>query len=162
MKRVLIISDSHDNNYNVQKAIEKAKALGGFDLFVHLGDVGNSFRAIENAAGVTCYMVRGNCDYSPELRDFCAIDICGHKVFMTHGHRYNVNMGLDVLRYAALEKECDIALFGHIHRPVLEEGDVTIVNPGSISLPRQEDHKKTFVIAVFSDDGKVEFNFYNI
>ena len=162
MKRVLIVSDSHELNYNVQEAMEKAKALGGFDLFVHLGDVGNSFRDIENMVGCTSYMIRGNCDYSSELKDFCAIDICGHRVFMTHGHRYDVNYSLDTLRYAALEKGCDIALFGHIHKPVLEEGDVTIVNPGSISLPRQLDFKKTFVLASFENDGRVKFEFHSI
>lgn len=162
MKKVLIMSDSHNNNYNVQKAVEKARALGGFDLFVHLGDVGSEFNQIASSTGVTSYMIRGNCDYSTQLREFCAIEICGHKVFMTHGHKYAVDRGLEVLRYAALSHECDIAMFGHIHKPVLDEGDVTIVNPGSISLPRQGDGKKTFVLATFLDDGKVEYEFYAI
>lgn len=162
MKRVLIMSDSHGNNYNVDKAMKKARALGGFDILVHLGDVGDSFRAIENAAGVTSYMLKGNCDYNPELRDFCEIEICGHKVFMTHGHRYGVDMGLDTLRYAALERGCDIAMFGHIHKPVLDEGDVTIVNPGSIARPRQEDKKNTFILAKFNDDGTVKYEFYDV
>lgn len=162
MKKVLIMSDSHNNNYNVQKAFEKARSLGGFDILVHLGDVGNEFNMIANSAGVSSYMIRGNCDYSTELKEFCVIEICKHKVFMTHGHRYAVDSGLETLRYAALSHECDIAMFGHIHRPVLDEGDVTILNPGSISLPRQEDGKKTFVLATFFDDGRVQYGFHEI
>ena len=67
----------------------------------------------------------------------------GHRFFCTHGHLYSVNYGIDTLVYAAEEKNCDIVLFGHTHRPFNEfvEGSfgrpkVHVLNPGSISLPR--------------------------
>ena len=39
--------------------------------------------------------------------------------------------------YRAKELEVDIALFGHTHESlILEEDGVILMNPGSISLPR--------------------------
>lgn len=56
---------------------------------------------------------------------------------LTHGHYYNVSLGVETLREEAIERGCDIAMYGHTHRPYLEQGGkVTILNPGSLSYPR--------------------------
>ena len=160
MRRVLVISDSHGNNYNIQKALEKA---GKIDLMIHLGDVGRDYLAVERMAGVPTYMVAGNNDYGPDLRDRIIFYIGSHKVFATHGHRQNVHYGTDSMRYNALENECDIAMFGHTHVPHLDEGeDVTILNPGSITYPRQIGHKKTFLIMEIDDEDKITYRFDSI
>ena len=44
MRRVLVVSDSHDDNDNVRKAIKKA---GKIDLMIHLGDVGRDYLEVE-------------------------------------------------------------------------------------------------------------------
>lgn len=159
MRRILIISDSHGKNDNIKKAIEKA---GRFHLMIHLGDVGHDYLQVERMAGVPTYMVAGNNDYGGFLRDMSVIYLGSHRVLLTHGHRQNVHFGVDRLRYLALENECDIAMYGHTHVPFLEEGDVTIINPGSISLPRQIGHKKTFAIMELDDEDRVSIKFDNI
>ena len=160
MRRVLIMSDSHGNNGNVRKAIEKA---GKIDLMIHLGDVGTEYLQVERMSGVPTYMVAGNNDYGGFLRDMCIIYIGSHKVLLTHGHRYNVHYGVDRLRYLALENECEIVMYGHTHVPFLDEGeDVTILNPGSISLPRQMGYKKTFMIMEIDDQENITYILDNI
>ncbi len=161
--RVLILSDSHGRNENVEKAIKKAKKSGKIDLMVHLGDVGYDHLAIERMAGVPTYMVAGNNDYGGFLRDMSVIYIGGHKVLLTHGHRQNVHFGLERLGYLALENDCDIVMYGHTHVPLLEEDeDITFLNPGSISLPRQIGHKKTFVIMEVDDEDEISYIFESI
>ena len=159
MRRILIVSDSHGNNDNVRAAIKKA---GRIDTMIHLGDVGYDHLSVERMAGVPTYMVAGNNDYGGFLREWSVIHIGGHKALITHGHRQNVYFGLDRLRYLALEHECDIAMYGHTHVPHLEEGDVTMLNPGSISLPRQIGHKKTFMIMEIDDDDNINYILDNI
>lgn len=159
MRRILIISDSHGRNDNIKKAMEKA---GQFDLMIHLGDVGPEYLNVERMAGVPTYMVAGNNDYGGFLRDMSIIYLGSHRVLLTHGHRQGVHFGVDRLRYLALENECDIAMYGHTHVPFLEEGDVTIINPGSISLPRQIGHKKTFMIMELDDEDNMKFYLDNI
>ncbi len=161
MRRVLIVSDSHGNNDNVREAIKKA---GKIDLMIHLGDVGRDYLEVERMSGVPTYIVAGNNDYGRGLRDMCIIYIGEHKCLLTHGHRQHVHFGVDRLRYLALENECDIAMYGHTHVPFLEEApeDVTILNPGSISLPRQIGHVKTFLIMEIDDEENITYTFDHI
>ena len=161
MRRVLIVSDSHGNNDNVREAIKKA---GKIDLMIHLGDVGRDYLEVERMSGVPTYIVAGNNDYGRGLRDMCIIYIGEHKCLLTHGHRQHVHFGVDRLRYLALENECHIAMYGHTHVPFLEEDpeDVTILNPGSISLPRQIGHEKTFLIMEIDDEENITYTFDHI
>ena len=155
MRRILIVSDSHGRNDNVRLAIEKA---GRIDSMIHLGDVGYDYLLVERMAGVPTYIVAGNNDYGGFLREMSIIYMGTHRVLLVHGHRQGVYNGTDRIRYLALENDCDIAMYGHTHVPHLEEGgDVTIVNPGSISLPRQIGHKKTFMIMEIDDNDRVTF-----
>lgn len=160
MRRVLVMSDTHGNSENVKNAIAKAREeFGDFQYLIHLGDVGDA-REVESLSGALCYIVRGNTDYDSHLKDVNVITIGDHRLFLTHGHRYGVHGSLLALRNAALENDCDIAMYGHTHVPFLDEDpfDVTILNPGSLSLPRQADRKKTFVVMEIEDD-EVRYNF---
>lgn len=148
--RVLVISDSHGKTENIKKAIEKA---GKINYLFHCGDVGEDFRSLETMAGVPAYVVAGNCDGYGSLLNQNIIQLGKHKVFMAHGHLQAVHAGLNLLRVMALKNECDLAFYGHTHVPYLNvaEDDVTILNPGSISLPRQDGHAKTFAILEFDE-----------
>lgn len=161
MRRVLVVSDSHDMDENVQKAIDKA---GKIDLMIHLGDMGYDCRKIEHMAGVPTYLVAGNNDYDSFLKDKCIIYIGSHKCLLVHGHRQNVHYGVDRVRYLALENECDIAMYGHTHVPFLEEdpNGVTILNPGSLTFPRQSGRDRTFLIMEIDEDENITYKFDHI
>lgn len=159
MLRILVMSDSHGRNENVELAIAQVREeIGEFQMLIHLGDVGDA-REIESLAGVPCYIVRGNTDYDAKLLNANVIEAGGHRIFATHGHLYQVDMRLDLLRFAALENDCDIAMYGHTHVPYLEEDsdDVTILNPGSISKPRQADHRYTYMVMEIDDEDEVTY-----
>ena len=159
MLRILIMSDSHGRNENVELAIAQVREeIGEFQMLIHLGDVGDA-RELESLAGVPCYIVRGNTDYDAKLLNANVIEAGGHRIFATHGHLYQVDMRLDLLRFAALENDCDIAMYGHTHVPYLEEDpdDVTILNPGSISKPRQADHRYTYIVMEIDDEDEVTY-----
>ncbi len=159
MLRILVMSDSHGRNENVELAIAQVREeIGEFQMLIHLGDVGDA-REIESLAGVPCYIVRGNTDYDAKLLNANVIEAGGHRIFATHGHLYQVDIRLDLLRFAALENDCDIAMYGHTHVPYLDEDpdDVTILNPGSISKPRQADHRYTYMVMEIDDEDEVTY-----
>ena len=159
MLRILIMSDSHGRNENVELAIAQVREeIGEFQMLIHLGDVGDA-RELESLAGVPCYIVRGNTDYDAKLLNANVIEAGGHRIFATHGHLYQVDMRLDLLRIAAFENNCDIAMYGHTHVPYLEEDpdDITILNPGSISKPRQADHRYTYMVMEIDDEDEVTY-----
>jgi putative phosphoesterase len=155
--KILIMSDSHGADLNMQKAINQ---FGEMDMLIHLGDIeggADYLRAIAPCDPDNVYIVRGNCDYDYSLPGDQIIDICGFKVLLTHGHNHYVapyEGGCDHLRQFAEDNECDIAMFGHIHVPVIDTtSKCTLLNPGSISRPRQSDRKKTFMRMEIDDKG---------
>lgn len=152
--KVLVISDSHGRNTYLDRVIKKA---GPFDMLLHLGDLEGSEEYIQSAAGCPVEMVSGNNDYFTSIDREKLIEIGGYKIFMTHGHRYQVNFGVDILKEAARERGAVIALFGHTHVPVIEYGGVIAVNPGSISQPRQPGRIPTYIIMEIDRFGEIHF-----
>ena len=163
-KRILIISDSHRHTENVEKAIKKS---GPFDMLIHLGDIEDDTEKIKQSAGCPCYFVRGNCDLDYKLQECQIINLLPHRIFAVHGHKYAVRGDTFRLEYAASEVGCDIALFGHTHVPYFYDGRETeykmvVLNPGSCSLPRQADGKKTYVVMTADEEGNLSFEFCHI
>ena len=76
---------------------------------------------------------------------------------MTHGHYYCVSLGTEMLRKEGLARGVDIVMFGHTHRPYLEQDEEMIVlNPGSLSYPRQPGRQGSYMIMEIKSDGNVE------
>ena len=47
-------------------------------------------------------------------------------------------------------------MFGHTHKPYMEEdNELLVLNPGSLSLPRQEGHRPTYIVMEIADDGQI-------
>ena len=54
-------------------------------------------------------------------------------------------------------------MFGHTHRPVISvEDEILLINPGSISYPRQADKKCTYIMMEVLDNGEVGFKLKSI
>lgn len=152
---ILVISDTHGHLDNLREVL---KLDGPFDMILHLGDVCHDEEEIREMAGERCTVtfVRGNCDYfsrEPDTRDF---KLGKYKIHMEHG--MFLPDSLQSISYKAEEIGADIMFFGHTHRPLLTwQGNVRIINPGSISKPRQTDGNPTYLIMDVDRDGEVSF-----
>ncbi|MGI5999893.1 MAG: metallophosphoesterase family protein, partial [Candidatus Merdisoma sp.] len=52
----------------------------------------------------------------------------------------------------------NLVMFGHTHRPYLEQDqDITILNPGSLSYPRQEGRKPSYILMDIDKHGEAHF-----
>ena len=50
-------------------------------------------------------------------------------------------------------------MISHTHMPYIDIGeDVTILNPGSLSYPRQEGRKNTFLVMEVDQEGNAHYN----
>ena len=132
MEKLLVLSDIHGN---VRRAAAVVTAHTDCTACLFLGD---GTRHIEYLRGLAPHMafvaVRGNCDaYSrSDAEENLLFNADGVRIFMTHGHRYNVKLGYESLANAAHFSGAQLALFGHTHRPFLEEdGGVWYMNPGA-------------------------------
>ncbi len=159
MKKILILSDTHGNDKNMEKVIEKQKPV---DVFIHLGDIEGSEDRIEGLLNPGCqiYLIKGNNDFfSEDLQPETEFELGGHRIFLTHGHTYGVNYDMETLAEEAKKRGCDIAMFGHTHRPYFDTVDgVTLINPGSISYPRQADRRCSYMVMEMDDDGRCSYH----
>ena len=140
--RILVFSDSHNYDVNMKKVLNLNK--NRFDLCIHLGD---GCREFEFLAGdypdIPFVTVNGNGeDFWGKTRvNETVLDLDGHRVLVTHGHKYRVKESLTSLIYRANEQDCDIVLYGHTHVPQnsydpdMGNRGIYIFNPGSISEP---------------------------
>lgn len=153
--RILVISDTHRQNGNLCKVLAK---IGRIDLLVHLGDVEGSEDYIREIAGCPVEMVAGNNDFFSGLPREREI-VCGaYRVLLTHGHYYNVSFTLERLREEARERGVQIAMFGHTHRPVIDRsGPADLINPGSLSYPRQDGRRPSYILMELDRDGLVHY-----
>lgn len=151
--KVLIVSDTHGRDSGLEAAVEKEAP---FDMLVHCGDVEDREIFIEALADGPCCIVSGNNDFYTDLPREAVIELAGKRVLVTHGHYYGISGGTDRLVNAAKCQGCEIVMFGHIHTPMLkEENGVLLINPGSLELPRQSGHKKSYAVMQTDSSGKI-------
>ena len=155
--KILVVSDTHRKDDNLKLVLSEECPL---DMLIHLGDAEGSEHFIPDWVNPVCRMemVLGNNDFFSRLDREREIDIAGHKAFITHGHYYGVSMGPEGLVDEAKSRGCDIAMYGHTHRPFLDVIDgVTVLNPGSLSYPRQEGRRPSYMIIHVDADGKMDY-----
>ena len=153
--KILIVSDTHRRNENYLKALEQ---VGRVDMVIHLGNVEGSEYTIKEAAGCPVEMVSGNNDFFSELPSEKTLQIGKYCVMITHGHRYYIGMGNEMLKQEAIARGADIVMYGHTHRPVIEiDSDIIAINPGSLSFPRQENRKPSYIIMEIDAAGDAHF-----
>ena len=137
--KILIVSDSHGNNRNLIQAVKNMR--GTMDMMIHLGDMECSPDSIRSLVECPVEMVKGNCDYGNELQGARLIEIGEHKAFITHGNRYGGELGIPTMKDIAKENGADIV----------------VLNPGSISRPRQDGFRPTYLVMNIEDDGRTDY-----
>ncbi len=141
--KVLIVSDTHRKNENYFKALERVKP----DLVIHCGDAEGGEYVLSNAAACPVQIVLGNNDFFSYLPRELELELGSFKVWVTHGHNYYVSMGSEVIKREARVRGFDIVMYGHTHKPVVDRRDgVIAVNPGSLSYPRQEGRRPSYIV----------------
>ena len=155
--KLLIASDIHGSAYWCEKLAEAFKSEGA-DRLVLLGDIlyhgprnplprdyapAKVVELLTPLAGkIIC--VRGNCESEVDQMvlpfncssDYATVFAGGINIHLSHGHRAVPPMG-----------EGDVYLTGHTHVPlnVMEDGGYIHLNPGSVSLPK-ENSKNGYII----------------
>ena len=160
VKTILVISDSHGQYIYLEKI---QKQLPKPDYIIHLGDVARDQDYISALFGCPVDMVAGNNDFFTNLPGEFTIREGKHIIWLTHGHGYGVYNGTERLVKRAKALGADTVMFGHTHRPCVDWKDgVQVINPGSISLPRQESRKPTYIRMQVGEDGEIDYRVFEV
>ncbi len=151
--KILVVSDTHGSMLNLRECISKTSPI---DMLVHCGDVEGQENDIREAAGCECHIVSGNNDYFSLLPREEEFMIGDYRAFLTHGHSYGVSIGYDRIVEEAVSRGADIVFCGHTHKPKKEILDgVRVYNPGSLSYPRQEGRRPSYMTLEFDRHGQI-------
>ena len=133
--RIGVISDTH-GDLNIAKIA--IKNMSKIDVLFHAGDHYKDAVALKNVLGdLPVYAVVGNCDFEIFKPKDLFIEIAEKKIWLTHGHKYNVKNSDELLVKLAKEKSVDIVIYGHTHIAISRFADeILIFNPGSTTRPR--------------------------
>ena len=146
--RIGIMSDSHRNHRAIERAVErvaevsKAEGKESPSLWLHAGDNAEDATYLGLLTDVQIENVAGNTDWPDGKTPYDhVVEVLGHRIFLTHGHMYGVKATRAMLSRTAEEVGADIAIYGHTHVLSIEveetdTGEVLILNPGSVSEPR--------------------------
>jgi uncharacterized protein len=127
--KVGLISDTHG-----RVRPEVFDVFTDIDLILHAGDVGGADVLVELAAIAPVRAVAGNVD-PPDGRWPLALDIEleGVRVHVSHGHQ----LGSPTPRRMAAHADAAVIVFGHTHKPVVQQvGPSLVVNPGAAGPAR--------------------------
>lgn len=159
-RKILVVSDSHGNHTNLRKAIEVFGPRGEqLEMLIHLGDLQCSLENLQKLVSCPIEAVKGNCDIFGNLPITKLITIGKETVLLTHGHRYECKWSTTPMKELAKANGAGVVLFGHTHIPLIDNSpDVKMMNPGSISEPRQEGRRPTYLVITIEEDEHLEFS----
>lgn len=160
--KVLIVSDTHGRHETLRKVLWKEEPV---DMLIHCGDTeGGEDWIRQHTRCLSVPIVKGNNDFFSNLPPELELDIEGLHVFITHGHGYGVSMGTERLIEEAMSRKADIVMYGHTHRPMISksEAGLWLINPGSLSYPRQEGHEPTYIVMNIIEGKEPEFRLNKI
>ena len=129
--KILVVSDSHGDKFVLERIIKKECDV---DMIIHLGDGLDEFEDIMLNSKITNYCVAGNCDFettAPYTRIIIAAD---KRLFIAHGHTFDVKETYSKIIKAAKSENADICLFGHTHiqyKSVID--NMIVLNPGAVN-----------------------------
>lgn len=153
--KILIVSDTHRHDSNLTEVLRRVSPI---DCLIHLGDAEGSEDYIRQIANAPVHIVSGNNDFFSDLPREEEFMLGRYKVLITHGHYYYVSLDLQEIHRQALARGVDIVMFGHTHRPYLEQTpDLTVLNPGSLSYPRQEGRLPSYMIMEIDREGEAHY-----
>lgn len=130
---ILVLSDSHSTLRFMRRCVDTIQP----DALIHLGDYFDDGTVLkEEYPQIPFYQVPGNCDRyrcPPGQPEILVDSICGVRVYMTHGHRHQVKIGIGALLKDARTARVDAVLYGHTHAADChrEDDGLWVMNPGS-------------------------------
>lgn len=138
--KVAVLSDAHDNIWNLADALEQARASEA-EVLIFCGDFCAPFTLTQIGQGFAgpVHCVLGNNDGDPRLllqNALAAGNVTLHGQYaelQLDGRRVAVNHYPEIARRLAESGQFDLVCYGHNHRAKVEQiGPTVLANPGEV------------------------------
>ena len=129
--KIGIVSDTHGQADKLLKLVQEHPEI---DYWLHAGDGASDCEVVRQKTKAEIFTVAGNCDgfQVAKTEEWLSFDIV--LIWLVHGHRENVKLGLRELEWTARQAGAKAVVFGHTHTSLAEERDgLWLLNPGSLA-----------------------------
>ncbi len=148
--RIGVVGDIHGNLEGLRQAVELMEHP---NLLLFTGDGFREISRLQEEVEIPIEGVAGNCDIYTEFTNELILKLGKFKVFLTHGHLYNVKNGVTRIGLAGRSKGVNLVVFGHTHQPLNDEWyEVKLFNPGTLCRERSV-RGMTYGLIVINDSG---------
>lgn len=140
MTKILVVSDTHGDDFLLDTIINIEKP----ELILHAGDHELDKQWLDEQ---NILFVKGNNDCHGE--EELILSINNKTIAMTHGHKQYSIFDWHKSLYKYFERyNPDIIIYGHSHKELIANYNkkTLILNPGSISYPRNKNKIGTYII----------------
>lgn len=140
--RYLVVSDTHGRIFPVLDRMSGSK--WGFDAVIGAGDFYRDGVALSGA--------QGNNDLEPDSPWSNTWQDGLVRGLVIHGHQWPSHRRRQGLIEKAQALSCNLVIYGHSHvREWIKVGDITLINPGAVHAPRNNQPKTIAVLDIFPD-----------
>ncbi len=150
---IVLISDNHGQKEcltYIRRTYPKA------DYYIHCGDTELPPYLLDGFA-----VVQGNNDFYNQYPLRKVLEIGGHRILVTHGHRDMIFGKFEMLAAKAKAFDCDVVFFGHTHIYHDNTYDgVRVLNPGSIWRNRDGSKPSYMIVTIDGDSITAERKTY--
>lgn len=132
--KVGVVGDIHGSYESLKEAVRE---MGIIDHLIFTGDGIREINRLQDETGLFVRGVRGNCDFLSGFPNDDLFHLDNYKVFLTHGHIYDVKSGLTRLAKIGDARGAQLVIFGHTHIPESTTwNNVMLFNPGTLYRER--------------------------
>lgn len=138
--KIIAIADTHIKSGSVTECLPHGlvELIKNADIVIHAGDFVTKHVYDELSGMCRLEAVHGNMD-SPDLKKLLPaqkiIETEGIKIGIVHEAALSLQDTTGAW-YLAKEMGVQVLVFGHIHKPLIEKGELLIACPGSPTTPR--------------------------
>jgi hypothetical protein len=152
--KIIVVGDFHIPERADKIPEEIIKFSKNCDYIICTGDY-TSEEVLEELekANKNIIAIRGNCDFL-NLPEYKEIEIKNKKIGVIHSHQFGRG-NIPLIRDFAKTQNLDLLIFGHTHKPFLEEKEVKLLNPGTatgVFSGVVEKQEKTFAILEINNE----------
>ncbi len=152
--KALILSDVHGAK---KRLLDIVKTHEDADVTISLGDSEMKRSFMEKHDIIA---IKGNYPFDGGFTYEHVMTLGGIRTLLVHGHRQNVQNGLEKLYHKMVQKDVSITLFGHLHTIVFQHCQGRyLVNPGSVGSSRGTEGETYLVMRV--EDTHIDFAWHD-
>lgn len=144
--RYLIFSDTHGHTEFLHDWLRRQHQA--IDGLVSAGDFYRDGQELAESFNLPYFGAQGNNDQEPESPWHTVFTTEGWRIGVIHSHQWAATERIVRMEEWAQQRGCHLVIFGHSHVRFYQPGPISLLNPGALFRPRNQEPKTCVLLTV--------------